>query len=95
MYVHFASESTDASREFLAMASPRHSEFRAQVLFGSSATYRVVEIADGHALVQAVDVPGIAPGTRMRVVRAAVEQMAVIERPALVAASPRFTRTAV
>ena len=74
------------------MPPKKMSDFRTHVLLGSAATYRVVELDGAHAVVQAVDVPGLAAGTRMRITREAVERMAAVERPAFVPPSPRFSR---
>lgn len=44
----------------------------------SEATYRVVAVADDHVEVEALDVPGLPEGFRMRLTPEAVETMALV-----------------
>lgn len=57
-------------------------QLRSKTLFGVEATYRVLAVGREHALVQVVDVPGLAPGTRFRLQRDAVAEMDVVDRRA-------------
>jgi hypothetical protein len=51
-------------------------QLRTQRLLRSTATYRVVDLADGqHVCVEVVAAPGLAPGRRMRLTRASVARM--------------------
>jgi hypothetical protein len=64
-------------------------------LLHSEATYRVVGVQDGHVEVEAVDVPGLPAGFRMRLTDDAIETMALIgEAPAGVEAGAREDRAA-
>ena len=51
-------------------------------LLHSEATYRVVEVEDAHVEVEAVDVPGLPAGFRMRLTQDAIETMALVGAPA-------------
>jgi hypothetical protein len=62
-------------------------------LLESRATYRVVELEDEHAVVEAVDVPGLAAGHRLRLTLASLEAMTPVAAPADGAAEPQ-ARTA-
>jgi hypothetical protein len=54
-------------------------QLRSRTLLGSEATYRVLSVHRRHAVVQVVDVPGLAPGTRFRLSRSAVAEMDVVD----------------
>jgi hypothetical protein len=54
-------------------------QLRAKTLLGVEATYRVLEVHPGHALMEVVDVPGLAAGLRFRLERGAVAEMDVVD----------------
>ena len=49
-------------------------------LLDSEATYRVVGVEDGHVDVEAIDVPGLPEGFRMKLTAEAIETMALVGR---------------
>jgi hypothetical protein len=51
-------------------------------LLHSSATYRVVAVDDDHVEVEAVDVPGLPAGFRMRLTAASIAEMEPVGAPA-------------
>jgi hypothetical protein len=57
-------------------------------LLHSSATYRVVAVVDDHVEVEAVDVPGLREGFRMRLTAASVAEMEPLGAPAPAAPAP-------
>jgi hypothetical protein len=79
--------------------TPRHGDVYQQELLHSQATYRVLAVEDDHVTVEAVDVPGLEHGHRLRLtvdslggmVRAAAPREAVelaIERRQRLPGSP-------
>jgi hypothetical protein len=54
-------------------------QLRTRVLLEVEATYRVLAVQPEHALVEVVDVPGLAPGMRFRLERDAVAQMDLVD----------------
>jgi len=54
-------------------------QLRAKSLLGVEATYEVLSVSAGHALMQVVDVPGLAPGLRLRLTLDAVAGMDVVD----------------
>lgn len=61
---------------------PRPGDVYQQELLRSQATYRVVVVEDDHVVVEAVDVPGLAVGHRLRLTAASVGEMVQLEAPA-------------
>lgn len=57
---------------------PRVGDVYKRELLHSEATYRVVGVDDGHVDVEAVDVPGLPEGFRMKLTAEAVETMALV-----------------
>jgi hypothetical protein len=53
-----------------------------RTLLHSEATYRVVGVEDGHVDVEAVDVPGLPEGFRMRLTSDAIATMEHVTAPA-------------
>jgi hypothetical protein len=53
-------------------------QLRRQVRLGTEATYRVLEWNAETVEVEAVDVPGLRPGSRLTLTRAAVEAMEIV-----------------
>ncbi len=62
----------------LTMMDVAPDQLRTQSLLGSEATYRILSVQQDHAIVQVVDVPGLAPGARFRLELKAVAQMDVV-----------------
>jgi hypothetical protein len=54
-------------------------QMRAKTLFGVEATYEVLTVGRGHALMQVVDVPGLTPGMRFSLTLDAVADMDVVD----------------
>jgi hypothetical protein len=54
-------------------------QLRSRTLLETQATYRVLSVHRRHAVVQVVDVPGLAPGLRFRLALKDVEQMDVVD----------------
>jgi hypothetical protein len=62
--------------------TPRPGDVYQQELLHSQATYRVVAVEDDHVLVEAIDVPGLAAGHRLRLTVAGLGGMVRLEAPA-------------
>jgi hypothetical protein len=62
--------------------TPRPGDVYQQELLQSQATYRVVAVEDGHVLVEAIDVPGLAVGHRLRLTVAGLGAMVKLQAPA-------------
>jgi hypothetical protein len=76
-------------------ARPVVGEVYKRTLLHSEATYRVVGVEDDHADVEAVEVPGLPEGFRMRLTIDAIETMERISAPAAEAeGEARKARTA-
>jgi hypothetical protein len=64
-------------------------QLRRRRALGSDATYRVLEVAGDHVEVEAIDVPGLEPGHRLRLLEDAVSAMdLLVTEPRTRRASP-------
>jgi hypothetical protein len=54
-------------------------EVRRKVLLGIEATYCVADVSEDIVIVEALRVPGLAPGTRVRMTAEAVAEMELVE----------------
>lgn len=66
----------------MSSATPRPGDVYQQELLQSQATYRVVATEQDHVLVEAIDVPGLAAGHRLRLTVAGLRDMVRLEAPA-------------
>jgi hypothetical protein len=65
----------------MSSETPRPGDVYQHELLQSQATYRVIAVEDDHVLVEAIDVPGLAVGHRLRLTAAGLGDMVRLEAP--------------